>query len=74
VRQLPEGDRRVFLHAAAAERLAGGRIYDAHIAEIARLGRASFVVTDTLRHFTGLAHHDIAVVSAAEFAERIGTS
>lgn len=71
VRQLPDDSRRPVLRAAAEERVAGGRIYDAHIAEIARLARVPVVVTDNLRHFTGLARHGVDVVSAAEFAATI---
>ena len=36
VHDLPAGDRRSFLRTAAADGTAGGRVYDAHIAEIAR--------------------------------------
>jgi len=34
VRQIPDDHRRSFLQAAADDRLVGGRIYDAHIAEL----------------------------------------
>ena len=71
VRQLLDDRRRSFLHAAAADRLVGGRIYDAHIAEIARLSRVSVVVTDNLRHFAGLRRHGVDVMSAAQFADTI---
>jgi len=71
VRQLTDDQRRSFLRDVRDDRLIGGRIYDAHIAEIARLARAGVVVTDNLRHFTGLRHHGIDVVSAAEFAQRL---
>ena len=68
VRQIPDDHRRSFLHAAADDRLVGGRIYDAHIAEIARLSGARTVVTDNRRHFAALARHGIRVLSAEEFA------
>lgn len=71
VRQIPDDHRRSFLHAAADDRLVGGRIYDAHIAEIARVARVPLVVTDNLRHFAGLRRHGVEVVNAAQFAETI---
>jgi predicted nucleic acid-binding protein len=71
VRQLADDRRRSFLHAAAVDRLVGGRIYDAHIAEIARLARVSVVVTDNLRHFGGLRRHGVDVMNAAQFADTI---
>ena len=71
VHQLPDADRRSFLGAVAEERIVGGRIYDVHIAEIARRVRVGVVVTDNVRHFTGLARHGVRVASAAEFAREI---
>jgi len=71
VRQIPDDHRRSFLHGAADDRLVGGRIYDAHIAEIARVARVPVVVTDNLRHFAGLRRHGVEVVNAAQFAETI---
>ncbi len=71
IRQLPDERQRPFLHALADDRLVGGRIYDAHIAEIARVSRVPMVVTDNLRHFAGLRRQGVAVVSASEFAATI---
>ena len=71
VRQLLDDRRRPLLRAAASDRLIGGRIYDAHIAEIARLAHVSVVVTDNIRHFAGLQRHGVAVINAAQFAETI---
>jgi len=68
VRQLPEEARQCFLRALAQDRVVGGRVYDAHIAEIARLSGARTVVTDNRRHFAALARHGIRVLSAEEFA------
>ena len=68
VRQLPEEARQFFLRALAQDRVVGGRVYDAHIAEIARLSGARTVVTDNRRHFAALARHGIRVLSAEEFA------
>ena len=39
------------LRAAARDAIVGGRLYDAHIAEIARSAGAGVVVTDNRRHF-----------------------
>ena len=69
VHQLPDDQQRHFLHTAADDGLVGGRIYDAHIAEIARGSRVQVVVTENLRHFVGLRRHGISVVDATEFAE-----
>ena len=71
VRQLPDEHRRSFFQAAAEDRLVGGRIYDEHIAEIARMARVPLVVTDNIRHFSGLGRHGITVVTASQFAEMI---
>jgi predicted nucleic acid-binding protein len=71
VHQLPDDHRRSFLHTAADDGLVGGRIYDAHIAEIARGCRVLVVVTDNLRHFAGLRRHGIDVMSTAQFAKTI---
>jgi len=68
IRELPADQRRSFLQTAAGDRLVGGRIYDAHIAEIARLARVPVVVTDNVRHFAGLRGRGIDVMSAAQFA------
>ena len=68
VRQLPEQAREPFLRTLEHERVVGGRVYDAHIAEIARISRAKAVVTDNRRHFSSLARHGIRVLSAEEFA------
>jgi predicted nucleic acid-binding protein len=69
--QLPRQDIGTFLRSAAREGVAGGRIYDAHIAEIARLAGARTVVTDNRRHFTSLMRHEIRVLSTEEFASEM---
>jgi len=68
VRQLPDRWRLAFLRSAVRDRVAGGRIYDAHIAEIARQAGARVVVTDNRRHFTALLRAGIRVLSTDEFA------
>ena len=56
------------LQAAGHDRIAGGRIYDAHIAEIARAAGAAIVVTDNRRHFVSALRYGMRVESPAEFA------
>jgi predicted nucleic acid-binding protein len=68
VRDLPARSRLPLLRATAAEGLAGGRIYDAHIGEIARLAGARTVVTQNRRHFTSLLRHGVRVLTAEELA------
>jgi predicted nucleic acid-binding protein len=71
VHQLAEEAWSGFLQAAVEARVAGGRIYDAHIADIARLAGARVVVTDNVRHFSDLRRHGIRVISVADFAADI---
>ncbi len=71
VRQLAENARGPFLRTIEHDRIAGGRIYDAHIAEIARLSAAKAVITDNRRHFSGLGRQGIGVLSAEEFARAL---
>jgi len=71
VYDLPAESRLRFLADAARDRVTGGRIYDAHIAEIARLAGARTVVTENGRHFAGLVRHGIRVLSGAEFAREL---
>lgn len=67
VHDLPAADRLAMLRAAAQDRTAGGRIYDTHIAEIARAAGAAAVVTDNRRHFMATLRHGIRVETPAEF-------
>ncbi len=69
---LPANARTRFLADAAGERISGGRVYDAHIAESARLAGARVVVTDNRRHFVTLMRHGITVWTADEFVENRG--
>jgi predicted nucleic acid-binding protein len=69
---LPANARSRFLAEASAERVSGGRVYDAHIAESARLAGARVVVTDNRRHFVTLMRHAITVWSAGEFVQHRG--
>ena len=68
VHDLPGTARRTFLRAVREERVVGGRVHDAHIAEVARAAQVRTVVTENVRHFSALGRHGIAVVSAAELA------
>lgn len=65
---LPAAGRSGFLDDLVRDRVVGGRLYDAHIAEIARLAGASVVVTENRRHFTSLLRHGVQVLDASEFA------
>ena len=67
VHDLPPGDRLALLRAAAHDAIGGGRIYDAHIAEIARAIKATVIVTDNRRHFLAALRHGIRVETPAEF-------
>lgn len=67
IHDLPAGDRLAMLKAAAHDSAAGGRIYDAHIAEIARAAGAAVIVTDNRRHFMASLRHGIRVETPAEF-------
>ena len=67
VHDLPPGDRLAFLAGVAQEAIAGGRVYDAHIAEVARAAGATRIVTDNRRHFLAALRHGIQVETPAEF-------
>lgn len=67
VHDLPGAERLPLLRAAAHDAIGGGRIYDAHIAEVARAAKASVIVTDNRRHFLAALRHGIRVETPAEF-------
>ena len=67
VRELPPDERLAMLKAAARDGTAGGRIYDTHIAEVARVAGAPVIVTDNRRHFMASLRHGIRVETPAEF-------
>ena len=67
VHDLPPAERRSLLRSAANDAVAGGRIYDAHIAEIARTAGARIVVTDNRRHFLAALRYEMRVETPAEF-------
>jgi len=68
VHDLPASDRVGMLRAAAHDAIVGGRIYDAHIAEVARATGAVVVVTDNRRHFLSALRYGLRVETPAEFA------
>jgi predicted nucleic acid-binding protein len=67
VHDLPAADRLSLLQAAARDSLTGGRIYDAHIADVARAAGASVIVTDNRRHFLPALRHGLRVETPSEF-------
>lgn len=67
VHDLPASDRLAMMKAAARDGTAGGRIYDAHIAEVARAAGAAVVVTDNRRHFVAALRHGLRVETPGEF-------
>lgn len=67
VHDLPHAGRIPMLRAASSDAIAGGRIYDAHIAEIARAVGAEVVVTDNRRHFLAALRFGMRVDTPAEF-------
>jgi predicted nucleic acid-binding protein len=74
VHDLPAPDRMAMLRAAAHDAIGGGRIYDAHIAEVARAVRASVIVTDNRRHFLSALRYGVRVETPAEFVASIRKS
>lgn len=74
VHSLPEEFQESFLVSTIAERTIGGRIYDAHIAEIARQAGAQLVATENRRHFTSLMRHGVRVLVSAELSEQLGAN
>jgi predicted nucleic acid-binding protein len=67
VHDLPPQDRAGMLRTALSDRISGGRIYDAHIAEIARAAGARLIVTDNRRHFLSALRYGLKVEAPAEY-------
>jgi predicted nucleic acid-binding protein len=67
VHELPPAARMPMLQAAARDRVGGGRIYDTHIAEVARSIDAEVVVTDNRKHFLAALRYGIRIETPAEF-------
>lgn len=72
VHDLPAADRLAMLRGAAPDGIAGGRIYDAHIADVARAAGARVIVTDNRRHFLSALRYDLRVETPAEFLAHLG--
>ena len=73
VHDLPPNNRLPMLRAAAHDAVAGGRIYDSHIADIARAAGARVVVTDNRRHFVSALRYDLRVETPSEFLAGLKT-
>jgi predicted nucleic acid-binding protein len=69
VHDLPPGDRVPMLRAAARDGVVGGRVYDSHIAEVARASGATVVVTDNRRHFLSALRYSMRIETPAEFLD-----
>jgi hypothetical protein len=67
VHDLPAGDRLTLLRSAVQEGIAGGRIYDAHIAEVARAAGVEVIVTENRRHFLAALRYGLRVETPGEF-------
>jgi predicted nucleic acid-binding protein len=71
IHDLPASGRLPMLQAAARDEIAGGRIYDTHIAETARAADAGVIVTDNRRHFLSALRYGIRVETPSEFLTSI---
>jgi predicted nucleic acid-binding protein len=71
VHDLPAADRLAMLRGATRDGIAGGRIYDSHIADVARACGARVVVTDNRRHFVSALRYDLRVETPAEFLKSL---
>lgn len=71
IHQLPNQMRKAFFEFAVRDRVVGGRIYDSHIAEIARAAKVDLVVTENQRDFVSLLRHGLRVLTAAEFLDEL---
>ena len=67
IHDLPSANRLPMLQAIGRDGVIGGRIYDAHIGEIARAANAAVVVTDNRRHFLSALRYGLRVETPAEF-------
>jgi predicted nucleic acid-binding protein len=72
IADLPGAQRRAFLAECSREGVQGGRLYDAHIAAVARASGARVVVTDNPRDFAGLERQGIRVLDAGQAVSLLG--
>jgi predicted nucleic acid-binding protein len=70
VHDLPATDQRAMLRLLSEDGVTGGRVYDVHIAEIARAAGAQVIVTDNRRHFLAALRHGLRVETPSEFLAR----
>jgi predicted nucleic acid-binding protein len=71
IHDIPASERLGFFRAIAEDAITGGRVYDAHIAEVARHAGAAVVVTDNRRHFVTALKHGLRVETPAEFVSAL---
>lgn len=74
VHDLPASERLAFVASAVQDGIAGGRVYDAHIAEVARAAGARVIVTDNRRHFLASLRYGIRVDTPGEFVTSLKRS
>lgn len=67
VADLPPRARRDMFRQSVVDHVFGGRIYDAHIAQVAMELGATVVLTDNRRHFLATLRHGLQVQTPAEF-------
>lgn len=72
VHDLPADYRREFVGNMAEDQVSGGRIYDAHIAEVAVHAQTKIIVTENIRHFVSLEDRGVAVMAPASFLQYLG--
>ena len=72
IASLPPANRLPLLREAAADAVGGGRIYDTHIAAVARAQAVKTVVTENRRHFLSLLRAGIVVLTASELLADAG--
>ena len=71
IHQLPKKAGKGFFQAAVADQMTGGRIYDAHIGEIALQNNATTLVTENKKHFQAVQDRGIPVLTARAFCEAL---
>lgn len=58
--------RSEFLQTLTTENISGGRVYDAHIAEVARRQGVGIVITENRKHFMNLLRYGTQVLTAEQ--------
>ena len=71
ISELPAGARKDFVRGVAQDGTRGGRLYDAHIAEIARRSGARVVLTENPRDFGSLLRDGVRVINAEEMLRQL---